>query len=65
MYQQPHLYLRQSSRIGRDTKTIGALYVVSVRTSNEEGATEEIVGSNPTSDTKKLKPIGSGNETIR
>ena len=46
------LYLRQSSRIGRDAKTIGALYVVSVRTSNEEGATEEIAGSNPASDTK-------------
>lgn len=29
--------------------------MVSVRTSNEEGATEEIVGSNPTSDTKKTK----------
>ena len=47
-----HLYLRQSSRIGRDAKTIGALYMVSVRTSYEEGATEDIAGSNPASDTK-------------
>lgn len=46
------LYLCQSSRNGKDAKTIGASYVVSVRTSNEEGATEDIVGSNPTSDTK-------------
>ena len=49
------LYLRQSSQNGRDAKTIGASYVVSVRTSNEEGATEDIVGSNPTSDTKCIK----------
>ena len=52
--------LCQSSQNGKDAKTIGASYMVSVRTSNEEGATEEIVGSNPTSDTKKLKPTGSG-----
>ena len=54
-YQQPYLYLRQSSRIGRDAKTIGASYVVSVRTSYEEGAIEDIAGSNPASDTK-IKP---------
>ena len=52
-----NLYLRQSSQIGKDTKTIGASYVVSVRTSNEEGTTEDIVGSNPTSDTKYIKSI--------
>ena len=34
--------------------------MVSVRTSNEEGAAEDIVGSNPTSDAKKLKPTESG-----
>lgn len=45
------LYLRQSGRIGRDAKTIGASYVVLVH-AYKEGATEEIVGSNPTSDTK-------------
>ena len=59
------LYLRQSGRIGRDAKTIGASYVVLVHACKKEGATEEIVGSNPTSETKKLKPTGSGNETIR
>ena len=42
----------QSGRIGRDAKTIGTSYVVSVRASYGEGATEDIAGSNPASDTK-------------
>ena len=46
------LYLRKSGRIGRDAKTIGASYVVLVHACKKEVATEEIVGSNPTSDTK-------------
>lgn len=49
------LYLCQSSQNGKDAKTIGASYVVSVRTSNEEGAIEDIAGSNPASDTKCIK----------
>ena len=51
------LYLRQSSQNGKDAKTIGASYVVLVRASNEEDTTEDIVGSNPTSDTKYIKLI--------
>ena len=44
----------QSGRIGRDAKTIGASYVVLVH-AYKEGATEEIVGSNPTSGSKIIQ----------